>query len=98
MERSETSSTNGLSRPSGSAANLSGAGEQFRTGAREATDKVLSSATKAAEAVGEQARKLKDGQIHLGESCRAHLREKPLSSLGIAVAAGFVLALLLKRK
>lgn len=105
MERSETSSTNGISRTSGSSASLSAGmestkttGDQLRAGAREATDKVLSSASKAAETIGEQTRKLRDGQMHLGESCRAHLREKPFSTLGIAVATGFVLALLLKRK
>jgi ElaB/YqjD/DUF883 family membrane-anchored ribosome-binding protein len=108
MERStETSSSNGaVSRQAAGAANLqSGSdtashltGENIRTSAIQATDKVISGATKAAESLCEQGRKLKEGKMHIGESCRTHMREKPLSSLGIAVAAGFVLALIFKRK
>jgi len=107
MERStETSSSNGsYSHSLGSSAQQTGSdyssrltGENIRTSANQAADKVISGATKAAETLCEQGRKLKDGKTRLGESCRTHMREKPLSSLGIAVAAGVVLALIFKRK
>jgi ElaB/YqjD/DUF883 family membrane-anchored ribosome-binding protein len=72
--------------------------DRLRDSANQATDKLYSGATRAAEVIEAQSKKLKDGQVRFSESCRTHLREKPMASLGMAVAAGFVLALLFKRK
>lgn len=73
------------------------AAEQLKATAHQATDRVLAGASKAASALEQQGKKWKENQAKITENCRAQLREKPMSSLGIAVAAGFLLAFLFKR-
>ena len=41
---------------------------------------------------------LKDTQSRLATSCRGYVREKPMTSLGIAVASGFLLSWALRQR
>ena len=60
--------------------------------AHEAVDKVASATNQAAEALGEKGEQLKNAEQQLMEDCRVYVRENPITSLGIAVAAGFLLS------
>ena len=60
--------------------------------AHEAVDKVASATNQAAEAIGEKGEQLKNAEQQLMEDCRGYVRDNPITSLGIAVAAGFLLS------
>ena len=63
--------------------------------AHDAVDKVVDAAGQAAEAIGEKGEQLKNAEKQLVENCRGYVRDNPITSLGIAVAAGFLLSRLL---
>ena len=63
--------------------------------AHEAIDKIASATSQAADALGEKGQQLKQAEQQLLENCRGYVREHPLTSLGIAAAAGFLLSRLL---
>ena len=63
--------------------------------AHEAVDKLSNATSQAAEALGEKGQELKNAEKRLMENCRTYVRDNPISSLGIAVAAGFLLSRLL---
>ena len=63
--------------------------------AHEAVDKISCATSQAADAIGEKGQQLKDAEQRLMENCRGYVRDNPVSSLGIAVAAGFLLSRLL---
>ncbi|MGR8997467.1 MAG: DUF883 family protein [Gammaproteobacteria bacterium] len=60
--------------------------------AHEAVDKVASATNQAAETLGQKGEKLKNAEQQLMEDCRGYVRDNPMTSLGIAVAAGFLLS------
>ena len=60
--------------------------------AHEAYDKIASATNQAAEALGEKGEQLKNAEQQLMESCRGYVQDNPITSLGIAVAAGFLLS------
>lgn len=63
--------------------------------AHEAVDKIASVTNQATEALGEKGEQLKNAEQHLMENCRGYVRDNPITSLGIAAAAGFLLSRLL---
>lgn len=63
--------------------------------AHEAVDKVASATNQAAETLSEKGDQLKNAEQQLVENCRGYIRDNPITSLGIAVAAGFLLSRLL---
>ena len=60
--------------------------------ANEAVDKVASATNQAAEALGKKGEQLKSAEQQLIEDCRVYVRDNPITSVGIAVAAGFLLS------
>jgi ElaB/YqjD/DUF883 family membrane-anchored ribosome-binding protein len=58
----------------------------------QAFDKIASRTAKAAETLGEKRGQLKDAERRLMGNCCAYVRDKPITSLSIAVAAGFLLS------
>lgn len=60
--------------------------------ANEAVDKVASATNQAAEALGKKGEQLKNAEQQLMEDCRVYIRDNPITSVGIAVAAGFLLS------
>ncbi|MDD5322465.1 MAG: DUF883 domain-containing protein [Methylococcales bacterium] len=60
--------------------------------ANEAVDKAASATNQAAEALGEKSEQLKNAEQQLMEDCRAYVHDNPITSVGIAVAAGFLLS------
>ena len=71
--------------------------EQIAAGAHQATDKLSGAAIHAAEALTQKGRQARDVETRFAETCRAQVRENPVVSLGIAVAAGFALSWWLRR-
>ena len=63
--------------------------------AHEAVDKIASATNQAVEALGDKGQQLKNAEKQLVENCRGYVRDNPITSLGIAVAAGFLLSRLL---
>lgn len=71
--------------------------EQLTAGAHQATDKLSGAAIHAAESLTQKGRQVRDTEARLAETCRAHVRDNPIASLGIAIAAGFALSWWLRR-
>jgi ElaB/YqjD/DUF883 family membrane-anchored ribosome-binding protein len=69
--------------------------DRLASGAHQTVDKIAGAATQAAETLDLKSEQLKDAQTRLTENCREYVRDNPLTSLGIAVAAGFLLSRLL---
>ena len=63
--------------------------------AHEAYDKIADATSQAAEAVGKKGEQLKNAEQQIMEDCRVYVRDNPITSLGIAVAAGFLLSRML---
>lgn len=61
----------------------------------EAIDKIAGMAYKAAEAFGEKGDPLKNAEQQLRDNYRAYIHDSPIASMGIAVAAGFLMSRLL---
>jgi len=66
--------------------------------AHEAGDKIADATSHAAEAIGEKGKQMKNAEKRMMENCRGYVRDNPITSLGIAVAAGFLLSRLLSRR
>ena len=60
--------------------------------ANEAVDKVASATNEAAETLGKKGEQLKNAEEQWLEDCRIYVRDNPITSVGIAVAAGFLLS------
>lgn len=60
--------------------------------AHETVDKIAGATTHAAEALGDKGQQLKNAEQQLLENCRGYVRDNPITSLGIAVASGFLLS------
>lgn len=66
--------------------------------AQEAGDKIVSATSHAADALSETSTQLKNAEQELADSCKAYIRDNPITSLGIAVAAGFALSRVLSSR
>lgn len=71
--------------------------QRAKSSAHQAVDRIADSASQAAEKLGVKAEQVKEWQQTFVQSCSEYVREKPLQSLGIAVATGFVLSRVLFR-
>jgi ElaB/YqjD/DUF883 family membrane-anchored ribosome-binding protein len=60
--------------------------------AHEAVDKVTSAATHATEAFDEKSERLKKAEKRLIKDYTNYTRDNPITSLGIALAAGFLIS------
>jgi ElaB/YqjD/DUF883 family membrane-anchored ribosome-binding protein len=65
---------------------------RIASGAHQAVDKIADVASHTAETLGVKGDQLKDVQARLLDDCSAYVREHPLASIGMAVAAGFLLS------
>lgn len=72
--------------------------EQIATGAHQAVNRIAGAATQAAQTLDTRGGQLRDAQAEFAETCRGYVRDKPITSLGIAVAAGFLLSWVLSRR
>ncbi len=63
--------------------------------AHEAVDKISAATSQAAEALSEKGQQIKNAEKRMMDNCSGYIRDNPISSIGIAVAAGFLLSSLL---
>ncbi|MBV8032117.1 MAG: hypothetical protein JO035_11465 [Betaproteobacteria bacterium] len=77
--------------------------DSYTQGAHEAVDRAAETAGRVAGKLGERLDDLQEkGEALIGmpqgwmESARSYVRENPLQALGIALAAGYVLSLLMR--
>lgn len=63
--------------------------------AHESVDKIARVSNQAADALEEKGQQLKNVEQRMMKNCQGYVRDNPVTSLGIAVAAGFVLSRLL---
>jgi len=62
--------------------------DRVASGAHQAVDKIAA----AAGTLGVKGEDLKDAPMRAIEQCRGYVRDNPLASIGIAIAAGFLLS------
>ena len=60
--------------------------------AHVAFNRSANATNQAAEALGKKGEQLKNAEQQLIEDCRVYVRDNPITSVGIAVAAGFLLS------
>jgi ElaB/YqjD/DUF883 family membrane-anchored ribosome-binding protein len=72
--------------------------ERLASGAHRAVDKVAGAATQVVNTLGVKGEQLKGVEGRVMDACRGSVREHPVASLGIALAAGFVLSRLLSSR
>jgi ElaB/YqjD/DUF883 family membrane-anchored ribosome-binding protein len=75
-----------------------GTTEKVSKFAHEAGDKIADAAGHAAEAIGEKGKELQSAERRMMKQCRGYVCDHPMTSLGIAGAAGFLLSRLLSRR
>jgi ElaB/YqjD/DUF883 family membrane-anchored ribosome-binding protein len=66
--------------------------------AHETFDKIADVISRAAETFGEKGDDLIYAEQKLMKQCRRYVRDNPVTSLGIAATAGFLLSSLLRRR
>ena len=71
--------------------------DRIALGAHKAVDKIAGAAAQAAETVGVKGEQLKNARVRAMEQCSGYVRDHPVTSLGIAIAAGFFLSRLWSR-
>jgi ElaB/YqjD/DUF883 family membrane-anchored ribosome-binding protein len=72
------------------------AADRVASGAHDAVDRIAGTAGHAAETLGVKGEQLKNAQVRAMAQCRGYVREHPVTSLGIAVATGFLLSRLVR--
>lgn len=60
--------------------------------AHNAVDKMAHAASRAAETIEEKTTQLREAQARITETCRTQVREKPMTAIGVALAAGFLVS------
>jgi len=66
--------------------------------AQDAADTLSSAGHQARETFDEKGEQLKNTEQRLMKNCQAYIRDNPVTSLGIAVATGFLLSRLLSSR
>ena len=72
--------------------------DRVSNSAHEAFDKIASATNQAAEAFGEKGEQMKKAEKKLMKNCRGYIKDNPMTSVGIALATGFLLSRLLSRR
>ena len=72
--------------------------KHMAAGAHHAVDRFAGSANRAVKTLDIQGQRLKDAQLRFADNFYSHVRERPLTSLGIAVAGGVLLGWLLRQR
>ena len=70
--------------------------DKLASGAHQTTDRVALAANNAVGTLRSAGTQLRNAQTQLTQGCSSYVQDKPLTSLGIAVAGGFLLATLVR--
>ena len=65
---------------------------------QEAVDLLSQAASKAVDKVEHSGKYLRDSETRMVSGCRGYVRAKPLTSVGLAVASGFLLSWALRQR
>jgi ElaB/YqjD/DUF883 family membrane-anchored ribosome-binding protein len=71
--------------------------DQVARRVHKATDNLADAASHAAARFDEKSEEFMDAQARLMESAREYIQEKPLQAIGMAVGAGFILSMLMRK-
>lgn len=66
--------------------------DKLSSAAEEAAEKIANVTSQATDVLGEKGEKLMEMEAQLVEDARDYIREHPIASMGIALAAGFMLS------
>lgn len=66
--------------------------------AHETGEKIANASNQAADSLSEKGEQLKNAEQRLMKDCSSYVQNNPATSLGIAVAAGFLLSRLLSAR
>jgi len=66
--------------------------DKLSSAAEEAAEKIANVTSQATDVLGEKGEQLKELEAQLVEDARDYIREHPITSMGIALAAGFMLS------
>lgn len=66
--------------------------DKLTNAAEEAGEKIAGATRQAAETLGEKSEQFMEAEERFLKECRSCIREHPLASVGIALAAGFILS------
>jgi len=69
--------------------------DRIASGAHQAVDRIAGAAGQAADTLGVRGEQLKNAQVRAMEQWRGYVRDHPVASVGMGVAAGFLLSRLL---
>ena len=69
--------------------------ERITSSAHQALDKIAQAANQAAETLDEKSRHVRESQVELAGNFRHYVKEHPGTSVGLAVATGFLIRHLL---
>jgi ElaB/YqjD/DUF883 family membrane-anchored ribosome-binding protein len=72
--------------------------DRMSSTAHETVDRVAQTAAAYAESFGERAEEFMEMKDNWVEGAREYVREHPVAALGIAVAAGYVLSMLMRSR
>ena len=68
------------------------AADRLAAGAHRSVDSIAAAASGAADTIGATSAQLKRTQVRVTDQCEAYVRENPWTSLGLAMAAGFLVS------
>jgi ElaB/YqjD/DUF883 family membrane-anchored ribosome-binding protein len=63
--------------------------------AHETVDRVAQASNNAVDSINQRTEQMKDAEERMMEHARVYVRDNPITSLGLAVAGGFILSRLL---
>jgi ElaB/YqjD/DUF883 family membrane-anchored ribosome-binding protein len=72
--------------------------DRFSSGAHHTVDRAASAATQTAAAFNVKREQLRHARVRTMEETREYVRANPLTSVGIAVAAGYLISRLLRSR
>jgi ElaB/YqjD/DUF883 family membrane-anchored ribosome-binding protein len=101
MEATSTrknSNSNSNSNSDSIAASLAPVVERVAAGAHEAVDKAATAANSAAKTLSQKGDEFSALQARYLDGCRDQVKANPLVAVGAALAAGFLISLLLSRR
>jgi ElaB/YqjD/DUF883 family membrane-anchored ribosome-binding protein len=72
--------------------------DQLMAGLHQAVNRLDDVASRAVDKVDQSGEYLKDAQERMAGGARGYVRDQPLTAVGVAVASGFLLSWLLRRR
>jgi ElaB/YqjD/DUF883 family membrane-anchored ribosome-binding protein len=72
--------------------------EQASDYIHDTVDKIAKATNDATDRLEKKGAQLKSSEEHMVANCQSYIRDNPITSVGVAVAAGFVLSRLLSSR